>query len=113
MARLPAHLKAQKQLSKQAKGSKSNVTLLKMIGEEAIRSECFEEMLNVCRIVIDEARQGDKTCMRMVWDAMITKGIPTDKQVSEKVEINIGSIPAARREVNVINQPKEEDINEQ
>lgn len=75
------------------KGSKNQVTLLKLMGEEAIREGCFDDMLSVAHMVIQQAKEGDGRSQKMVWDAIMSKGSIDDRTIAhEKVEINIGGI---------------------
>ena len=75
------------------KGSKNRVTLLKLMAEEAVREEQSDKMLDVARLVIEQALDGDHKSQQLVWQAIMSKGSADDKtQAKERVEINIGGI---------------------
>lgn len=91
------------------KGSKNQVTLLKLMGEEAIREGCFDDMLLVAQMVIQQAKEGDGRSQKMVWDAIMSKGSIDDRTTArEKVEINIGGIIPHTPEVKGITIIQEE-----
>ena len=76
------------------KGSKNRVTILKLMAEEAVRSEETDRMLEVARKIIDQALDGDKPSQKLVWDAVMSKGSIDDRsQGQEKVQITISGLP--------------------
>ncbi len=61
-------------------GSKNRITLMKVALEEAFREETYEDVLDVLRQVVQQAKQGDKASQKMVWESAVSKGIQaTDK----------------------------------
>lgn len=94
------------------KGSKNRVTLLKLMAEEAVREGHTEQMLDVARLVIAQALDGDTKSQKLVWDAIMSKGTADDKtQAKEKVEINIGGMvkPPEVKTVTEITIDNDED----
>jgi hypothetical protein len=108
----PAHL-FQKGVSGNAagrpKGSKNRVTILKLMAEEAVRSEETDRMLEVARLIIEQALEGDKPSQKLVWDAVMSKGSVDDRsQGQEKVQITISGLPESPKAA-VIEAEKAED----
>lgn len=101
------------------KGSKNQVTLYKLIAEEAVRAENADDMLAVARLIVEQALDGDSKSQQLVWNSMMSKGTSDDKtQAKEKVEINIGGIAAPPEvkqvtEIQVIEQTEEPTNGEQ
>jgi hypothetical protein len=73
-------------------GSKNKVTLLKIMGEEAVRDNNFDDMLKVCAQTVKEALAGDKQARKMVWETMTSKGIQEQSAAAEKVTITINDV---------------------
>lgn len=75
------------------KGSKNQVTLLKLMAEEAVRSQNLDRMLSVADKVIEQALSGDTDSQKLVWQAIMSKGSVDDRsQAKEKVSITINSL---------------------
>ena len=75
------------------KGSKNRITLLKMMAEEAVREQHTPQMLAVIKQIIDSAQDGDKEAQRLVWNAIMSRGLSdSDGKGREKVEIRIGTM---------------------
>jgi hypothetical protein len=93
------------------KGSKNRVTLLKLMAEESIREDNTDQMMNVARLVIAQALDGDTKSQKLVWDSVMSKGTADEKtQAREKVEINIGGMtPPEVKTVTEITIDQEED----
>lgn len=89
------------------KGSKNKITLLKMVGEQAVRDKNMALMVEVCEKIINQALDGDKSSQKLVWNAMVSNGVSEEGKTTERVEITIGSI-APPEHVTIIDQPKEE-----
>ena len=63
-------------------GSKNKITLMKLALEEAFRDDSFEDVLDVLRMVVNQAKKGDKSSQRLVWDSAVSKGMGSaDKDV--------------------------------
>lgn len=90
-------------------GSKNRITLLKIMGEQAVREDNLDDMLKVCREVINAALQGDQSSRKLVWEAMISKGINEQKEAKDKVQITINSVEAASKNVTI--EGEAEDVN--
>lgn len=56
-------------------GSKNRITILKVALEEAFRDETFDDVLNVLSMVVKQAKEGDKSSQKLVWDSAVSKGI--------------------------------------
>ena len=66
-------------------GSKNRITLMKVALEEAFRDETFEDVIEVLRMIVSQAKKGDKASQRMVWDSAVSKGIQaSDKEATDK-----------------------------
>lgn len=57
------------------KGSKNRITLLKAVLEEGFRADNDDRIRAVLDQVLDAALSGDKTAMKMVWEAAISKSL--------------------------------------
>ena len=84
-------------------GSKNRVTVLKLLAEEAIRSNNATKILEVCNLIVDQALAGDKPSQKLVWQSVVSNGVTEDKATAEKVEIKIGTMTPTE----VIINPKE------
>ena len=63
-------------------GSKNKITIMKLALEEAFRDDSFEDVLNVLKMVVDQAIGGDKSSQKLVWDSAVSKGMGAqDKEV--------------------------------
>lgn len=63
-------------------GSKNKITLMKLALEEAFRDDSFEEVLEVLRMVVAQAKGGDKSSQKLVWDSAVSRGMGAqDKDV--------------------------------
>lgn len=74
------------------KGSKNKITLLKLAGEEAVRENNFEKMMEVCNQIIDRALEGDHASAKMVWEAVVSKGVQKDEQAKTQQKIQIETV---------------------
>ena len=74
------------------KGSRNKITLVKLMAEQAVREDNHEDMLEVCKLVIEDALEGDRHMRKLVWESIVTKA-PSESSSSgkEKVEIIINS----------------------
>ena len=62
-------------------GSKNRITLLKTALEESFRGDNYDKIRTVLDKIVDLALAGDKTAMKMVWEAAVSKGLSaTDKE---------------------------------
>jgi hypothetical protein len=96
------------------KGSKNRITLLKAMAEEAVREKHTPQMLEVIQQIINQAQDGDKEAQRLVWNAIMSKGLSdSDGKVKEKVEIKIGRVDSGPTPVTIegqiINDDEEEE----
>jgi hypothetical protein len=92
------------------KGSKNRVTLLKLMVEEAVREEQGDRMLDVARLIIAQALDGETKSQKLVWDAIMSKGSADDKtQAKERVEINIGGVGHQVNKVSEITIDNDEE----
>jgi hypothetical protein len=66
-------------------GSKNRITLLKVALEEAFREDTYDDVIDVLRMVVSQAKEGDKASQKMVWDSAVSKGMTaTDKEGADK-----------------------------
>jgi hypothetical protein len=93
------------------RGSKNKVTILKLIAEEAVRTNNAAKIMEVCNLIVDQALEGDKTSQKLVWQSVVSNGISEDKVVAEKVEIRIGAMEAPKEVI--INPTELEDITDE
>lgn len=83
-------------------GSKNKVTLYKIMAEEAFRERNMEKINRVLDDIVEEALQGNKQAMKMVWDASISKANFTeDKNVASKQQITV-------HRMSVVQSPEED-----
>lgn len=90
------------------KGSKNRVTLLKLMAEEAVRDRHADKMVEVAKLIIEQALDGDRDSQKLVWSSIMSKGVAdNNSQAKESVNITISSTepPKAAR---VIDQDAEE-----
>ena len=74
------------------KGSRNKVTLIKLIAEQAVRENNEADMVEVCKMVIQDALEGDRHMRKLVWEAVVTKAPSAESSTGrEKVEIIINS----------------------
>lgn len=82
-----------------AKGSKNKVTALKLLLEESVRTESGSDIAEVCRLIINQAKNGDKASQKLVWDSVMSKGgfMDDNKSGQDKVQItvSVAEIPKA------------------
>lgn len=74
------------------KGSRNKVTLVKLMAEQAVRDDNYQDMVDVCKLVIEDALEGDRHMRKLVWEAVVTKAPSAETSTGkEKVEIVINS----------------------
>lgn len=56
-------------------GSKNRITLLKAALEESFREDTYDEVLDVLKMVVQQAKDGDKASQKLVWEAAVSKGL--------------------------------------
>ncbi len=96
------------------KGSKNKVTLMKLMAEEAVRTGSTDDMIEVAKLVIQQALNGDEKSQKLVWDAVMSKSSSDDKtQASEKVTIQIGGLSPQPVEVKGETYDNGDDANEE
>jgi hypothetical protein len=74
-----------------AKGSKHKITALKLIAEEAARGRNADRIQYVIDVIISDAARGSFAAQRLVWNAVMSQGIPNEAKSAENVQINIGT----------------------
>jgi hypothetical protein len=90
---LPAEVPPPDKIKKRAgrpKGSKNKITLLKLMAEEAARTRNASRIDYVMDMIISQAARGDATSQKLVWQAVMSQGIPNESKGAEKLQINIG-----------------------
>lgn len=74
------------------------------MAEEAFRSRNEDKIARILDMIVDEALDGNKQAMKMVWDAAVSKAnVTEDKNVASKQQITV------HRMVVVPNNTKEAD----
>ena len=73
------------------KGSRNKVTILKLMAEQAVRENNATKILEVCNLIVDQALEGDKASQKLVWQSVVSNGLPEESKGTEKVEIRIGA----------------------
>lgn len=91
------------------KGSKNQITLLKLMAEEAVRGNNMEAMQEVCNLIIEQAMDGHAPSQKLVWQAVVSNGVSDEKSAAEKVQINISGVEKPK-EVTVIDNPPQEEL---
>ena len=81
------------------KGSKNKITTLKIIAEQAGRERNYHLMQSVIDMIVDQARRGDQASQKLVWQAIMSNGIPNDQKISDKLEININTAPKRKEKI--------------
>jgi hypothetical protein len=83
------------------KGSKNKITLLKLMTEEAVRAGEQDKMLEVCKLIIDDALKGDFDCRKLVWQSIMSKsGVEHNQSLGEVPQIIIrteGTTPKVKQ----------------
>lgn len=107
--RLPDVPDMKKQVGR-PKGSKNKITALKLMAEEAARDRNQYRINYVIDRIISEAAHGDKASQKLVWQAVMSQGIPNEVKAAEKVSINIGTYhdePVKVKDIEPIVTPAE------
>ena len=74
------------------KGSKNKITLAKLAAEEAFLTRNKEKIDAFLDYVVEKALRGDKAYGKMLFDALVTKGVhQAAGQAKEQVRININA----------------------
>lgn len=74
------------------KGSKNRVTMLKLMAEEAVREGSQDKMLQVARLIIEQALDGDRDSQKLVWNSIMSKGVADNNAAAkDSVQITITS----------------------
>lgn len=87
---LPAEIPPPRKVGR-PKGSKNKITTLKLIAEEAARDRNADRIQYVIDLIIADAAKGSVSAQKLVWQAVMSQGIPNEQKAAEKVEINIGT----------------------
>jgi hypothetical protein len=93
------------------KGSKNQITLYKLMAEEAFRDRNAERIATVLDMIVQDALDGDKTAKKLVWDAAVSKANMTeDKTSGSKQEITVHRMQVVPR--SDVDNTNEENDNE-
>jgi hypothetical protein len=72
------------------KGSKNQITVQKLMLEEAVREDCAEDIEKVLKLIIGQALEGDKPSQKMIWDSAMSKQtLAEDKAAGKKQQITV------------------------
>lgn len=86
------------------KGSKNQITIYKLAGEEAFRERNAERIQTVLDMIIDDALDGDKAARKLIWEAAISKmNVQEDKSHGQRQSITV-------HRMEVKTQAKESDV---
>ena len=93
------------------KGSRNKVTMMKLAAESAVRENNLDRMVEVCRLIIDQALEGDAASQKLIWQSVVSNGISEESSGSEKVTITVN---AAQQQppATIIEHPAQESIDE-
>lgn len=95
------------------KGSRNKITLIKLMAEEAVRSNHLDQMLEVCTKIIEAALEGDRDCRKLVWQSIMSKSGTDQAQTSgeaPRIIINTDQ-PVQMVQQNLIDVSPEDDSN--
>lgn len=85
------------------KGSKNNITLLKLALEEAARSSLMDDMLEVVYKVVKAAKGGDSKSQKLVWDSVMSKqNISEDKSTGSKQQITVHTMNVSKKSGDIL-----------
>jgi hypothetical protein len=94
------------------KGSKNQITVYKLMAEEAFRERNADRIQMVLDSIIDDALEGDKAARKLVWDSNVSKSVvQEDKSVGTKQSITVHRMSVVKGDVDNTN-PLEENDNE-
>jgi hypothetical protein len=82
-----------------AKGSKNKINVLKLALEQAALEDNGEAIREVITGIIKDAKKGDSKCRKLVWDAVMSKGLADAVKATEKVEIRVGLFKDPEKEI--------------
>lgn len=72
------------------KGSKNQITLYKLMTEEAFRDRNEERIATVLDQIVQDALDGDKAAKKMVWESSVSRSnVSEDKTSGTKQEITV------------------------
>ena len=95
------------------KGSKNQITLLKQSMELALRDQAAPDIGAVLDKAVELALEGHPGMIKMLLELHMTKGSADEAKATEKVAIQINSMPSEGKveviEITSDNQPEEED----
>jgi hypothetical protein len=92
------------------KGSKNEVTIIKVALELATRRDHLDQMQRILKGILDDAENGDKDMRKLVWQSVMTKGGSDQAQSSgeaPQIVLRVEGNPKVR-EVKVIEGISEE-----
>lgn len=55
------------------KGSKNQITILKLAMEAGVRSENIAQIGRILKGILDDAEAGDRDCRKMVWQSVMSR----------------------------------------
>jgi hypothetical protein len=93
------------------KGSKNQVTLYKLMAEEAFRLRNQEAIDAVLDLILQSALDGDKAARKLVWDSCVSKAnVPEDKSAGGAQKITVHRMEVTQtKESDIDNTTKEAD----
>jgi len=91
------------------KGSKNKITLLRQSLELQLREQAAPDLPAVLNKAIELALEGDRQMIKLLLEGAMAKAVAEDKEVKEKLEINITGASPEVKQITVIEQPEETD----
>lgn len=93
------------------KGSKNEITLLRQSLDLQLRAQGAERMPEVLDKAFELALEGDRPMIKLLLELNMSKAVASEKEVQEKVEINVVGAPPEVKKISVIDV-KPEDIDD-
>ena len=94
-------------------GSKNKITLLRQALEYELRQQSAPFMPAILDKAMELALEGDRAMIRLLLEQAMSKAVAEDREVKEKLEINISGTPSPEiNAITVIEAEPEESNNE-
>jgi hypothetical protein len=72
------------------KGSKNQITILKLAMESGVRSQNVEQIGRILKGILDDAEAGDRDCRKMVWQSVMSRaGSETGTSTGDAPQITL------------------------
>jgi hypothetical protein len=85
------------------KGSKNEITILKMAMESTVRAGNIDQIGRILKGILDDAEAGDKDCRKLVWASVMSKaGYEQQQNSGERPSITLRVEGAPVKQVEYI-----------